>query len=191
MAVQTWRLLTLPGWQGSGAQHWQTLWEAQLGCQRVEQHDWVRPRRGDWMARLDEVLLDDERPALLIAHSLGCELVAAWAAHSRHVNRVHGALLVAPPDLSQSALRQALPGWWPPAARQRLPFPSTLVASRSDPYADPAHSAALADAWGSELVWDPAGGHLNAESGLGDWPRGRALLQALGAVAQPMTQGGQ
>ena len=36
------------------------------------------------MARLDEVLLGSRRRrAVLVAHSLGCQLVAAWAAHSR------------------------------------------------------------------------------------------------------------
>ncbi len=32
-------VLTLPGWHGSGPEHWQTLWEQQSGYQRVQQHD--------------------------------------------------------------------------------------------------------------------------------------------------------
>ena len=28
------------------------------GCERVEQDDWLWPRRGDWMSRLEEVLLE-------------------------------------------------------------------------------------------------------------------------------------
>ena len=74
------RVLSLPGWLDSGPGHWQTLWESQHGDTRVVQSDWLWPKRGDWMARLEEVLLEDERPALLAAHSLGCQLVAAWAA---------------------------------------------------------------------------------------------------------------
>ena len=62
--------LLLPGWQNSGIGHWQTQWEALYGDQRVQQHDWDWPRRGDWMARLDEVLLDSDEPAVLVAHSL-------------------------------------------------------------------------------------------------------------------------
>ncbi len=79
------------------------------------QDDWLWPRRGDWMARLDEVLLADARlaqtPALLAAHSLGCLLVAAWAAHSRHTARVAGALLVAPPDTERADFPPQLAGW--------------------------------------------------------------------------------
>ena len=72
--------LLLPGWQNSGPAHWQSRWEALHGFERVEQADWVWPRRGDWMACLEEALLADPRPAVLAAHSLGCHLVAAWAA---------------------------------------------------------------------------------------------------------------
>ena len=39
-------VLTLPGWQGSGPEHWQSRWEALHGFIRVEQHDWMRPLRG-------------------------------------------------------------------------------------------------------------------------------------------------
>ena len=40
-------VLLLPGWQNSGPQHWQTLWEQRHGYHRVEQSDWDRPLRGD------------------------------------------------------------------------------------------------------------------------------------------------
>ena len=171
-------VLILPGWQGSGPGHWQTRWEALPGHERVEQHDWMRPLRGDWIARLDEVLVDRGGPVLLAAHSLGCLLVAAWAAHSRHTGRVRGALLVAPPDLSREDLRHALPGWWP-VPRERLPFASAVVASRDDPYGAFAQAEQRARDWGSTLHDAGACGHINADSGLGDWPQGQAWLRAL------------
>ena len=127
------QVLILPGWQGSGPAHWQSRWEALHGYARVEQHDWQQPRRGDWLARLDETVIDSERPVVLVAHSLGCILVAAWARFSRHSHQVRGALLVAPGDVEQPDLASALPGW-APILRDPLPFPSLLVASRDDPY---------------------------------------------------------
>ncbi|MCB1978344.1 MAG: alpha/beta hydrolase, partial [Burkholderiaceae bacterium] len=42
------------------------------------------PLRGDWSARLDEVVVDTHGPVVLVAHSLGCILAAWWAAHSQH-----------------------------------------------------------------------------------------------------------
>src|SRR5665647_3719102 len=97
-------VLLLPGWQNSGPDHWQSLWETAHGYQRVEQHDWLRPLRGDWIARLEDVLLQQKAPAVLVAHSLGCLLVAAWAAHTRNPQLVKAALLVAPGDAEREEL---------------------------------------------------------------------------------------
>ncbi len=171
-------VLILPGWQNSGPGHWQSRWQEQHGFRRVEQHDWMRPLRGDWIARLEDELLACNAPALLVAHSLGCIQTAAWAAHSRNTARVCGALLVAPPDVEREDLRQLLPGW-APIARQRLPFASVVVASSDDPYGSADHARLLASRWGSALVKIGPRGHINAESGLGDWPEGLALLQDL------------
>ena len=174
-------VLTLPGWQGSGPEHWQSRWERLHGCVRVEQHDWMRPLRGDWTARLEEVVLAQPGPVLLAAHSLGCLLAAWWTAHSRHAHRVVGALLVAPPDIERDDLRQQIPGWAPPA-RQRLPFASILVASSDDTYGSLQNASHLAADWGATLYNVGPRGHINADSGLGDWDEGLALLRSL-AVA--------
>ena len=171
-------ILILPGWQGSGPQHWQSLWQAQFAYQRVAQHDWLRPLRGDWIARLEDVVLSTDAPAVLVAHSLGCMLVASWAAHSRNTHRVKAALLVAPGDVEQEALRPVLASW-SPIPLQPLPFKSTLVASQDDPYCSFARAQDFAAAWGSTLVDAGAAGHINADSGLGDWPQGQRLLNEL------------
>lgn len=171
-------VLILPGWQGSGPQHWQSLWQARQGFQRVDQHDWLRPLRGDWIARLEDVVLSTTEPVVLVAHSLGCMLVAAWASHSRNTHRVKAALLVAPGDVEREALRPVLTSW-SPIALQPLPFKSTLVASQDDPYCSFERAQSFAAAWGSVLVDVGAAGHINADSGLGDWAQGQALLNEL------------
>lgn len=171
-------VLILPGWQNSGPGHWQSLWQVQFGYQRVEQHDWMRPLRGDWMGRLEDVLLSLDGPAVLVAHSLGCQLTAAWAAHSNNTHRVKAALLVAPGDPECDELHPVLASW-SPLVLKSLPFPSTLVASSDDPYCSPERATQFASAWGSRLLNIGARGHINAESGLGDWLAGQALLQEL------------
>jgi hypothetical protein len=56
--------------------------------------------------------------------------------------------------------------------RQRLPFRSLLVSSQNDPFCSPERAEQLASDWGSEH-WDLGPkGHINADSGLGDWPEG-------------------
>jgi uncharacterized protein len=174
--------LILPGWQDSGPAHWQSRWEALHGFHRVQQADWWQPLRGDWMMQLEQAVLESDRPIRLAAHSLGCHLAAAWAAHSQHAHRVQAALLVAPPDLDAPDLPPQLHSWRPPV-RQRLPFPSLLVYSLDDPFGRPEQAATLAADWGCATLSLGARGHLNAESGLGDWPEGIALLDALAAAA--------
>lgn len=179
-------VLILPGWQNSGAGHWQSRWESSHGYQRVEQHDWQQPLRGDWVARLEDVILGCDEPVVLVAHSLGCILTAAWAAHSRNTQRVKGALLVAPPDVDREEVRQSLSSW-APVPLNLLPFASIMLASSRDPYCRPERARAFAAAWGSELVDVGPHGHLNADSGLGDWPEAHEKLQALmNSAAAPL-----
>jgi predicted alpha/beta hydrolase family esterase len=174
------RVLLLPGWQNSGPDHWQSRWERAHGYERVEQHDWMRPLRGDWIARLEDVVLSSDGDLVLVAHSLGCLLVAAWAAHSRNTHRVSAALLVAPGDVEREEVRPLLPSW-SPVPLQALPFNSLLVGSGNDPHCRAERSRQFARAWGSELVDLGQAGHINAESGLADWPQGHALLRQLQA----------
>ncbi len=171
-------VLLLPGWQNSGPLHWQSLWEQRHGYVRVDQYDWVRPLRGDWVARLEEVILTCDEPAVLVGHSLGCILAAAWAAHSRNTHRVKAALLVAPVDPERADVRELLPGW-APVPLQALPFPSVLLASRDDPYCEFERARLFGYAWGSQFMDYGPCGHINADSGLASWPEGHVLLQDL------------
>ncbi len=171
-------VLILPGWLDSGPQHWQGRWVEKYGDRRVEQSDWATPRRGDWMARLDEVVVDSDGPLALAAHSLGCHLVASWAAHTRHAARICAALLVAPPDVTREDFPPAMSTWRRPVL-QPLPFAATLVYSTDDPFGSPEAARALATAWAcDDAVSIGPAGHINADSGLGDWPQGRAWLEA-------------
>jgi predicted alpha/beta hydrolase family esterase len=174
--------LLLPGWLNSDATHWQSRWEVLHGYTRVEQDDWTWPRRGDWMVRLDEVIQQQDAPVVLVAHSLGCQLVAAWAAHSQHTARVVAAWLVAPPDTEREDMPPNLFNWRP-MVRSKLPFASRVLASSDDPYCALARAEELARDWGSQM--EPVGprGHINGESGLADWTDGhRALIQWLQAL---------
>jgi uncharacterized protein len=216
------RVLLLPGWLDSDATHWQSRWQHQHGYTRVVQDDWLWPKRGDWMARLEDTLLDDGAlvvsghtmpegrdqamlggheqtmpagddqmppvrqaapPTILVAHSLGTHLVAAWAAHSKHTHLVAGALLVAPPDVERGDMPPNFSSWCP-IVRQRLPFPALTVVSSDDPYATLDVATGMAKDWGTALVNIGPCGHINGASGLGNWDAGHQwmleLLQPVG-----------
>jgi predicted alpha/beta hydrolase family esterase len=172
-------VLMIPGWNGSGAGHWQTIWEQKYArFRRVEQRNWTRPARPDWLAQIGDDLDRAPSRTFLVAHSLGCLAVAHWAAAAgRKTDRVAGAFLVAPPWLAQSDHCPAQLTAFLPMPLHRLPFPSLLVASEDDPYLPIEAAAPLASAWGAQLVDVGRQGHINVESGHGPWPTGEGLLR--------------
>lgn len=171
--------LILPGWQGSPDLHWQSHWQRCLpGARRVEQRNWLTPRRVDWVETLDRAL--DAAPVVVVAHSLGCATLAHWAAQAspERLGRVLGALLVAPADVERPDCPAALRDF-APLPRQRLPFPSLLVASDNDPAASVPRALAMAGDWGAEAVVLPGAGHINVKSGHCRWEEGFAWLYRL------------
>ncbi|NVB84659.1 MAG: alpha/beta hydrolase [Kofleriaceae bacterium] len=168
------RFLIVPGWAGSGPDHWQSYWEEDLaGATRVEMPDWLEPRREGWIAALDAAIASCREPPILVAHSLGCIAIAHWAARRRRT--IRGALLVAPADVDRST---AVLAEFAPVPRHTLPFPSRVVASDDDPYATLERSRELARDWGSAFTVLERAGHINAASGLGRWREGHVLLPA-------------
>ena len=175
-ATGDWPLLIQPGWQDSGPEHRQSHWQQRLGARRVHNRDWHAPQLEEWLAGLHAGLEACGRPAVVIAHSLGCITVAHYA--RRHPERIAAALLVAPADVERSAVPAALAGFGP-IPRAPLPFPAVVVASSNDPYCLPVRAAALAAAWQAPVEWLSGAGHINAGSGLGGWQEGERYLQRL------------
>ncbi|AWN22110.1 alpha/beta hydrolase [Deinococcus irradiatisoli] len=168
-------LIFVPGLGSSGPQHWQTLWQGKFGGVRVEQDDWNAPTPESWAARLHEVIEATLGDLLLVAHSAGVLTVAAYAQRYASSPRVSGALLVAPPDVERADMPQEVyPLRAVPLAA--LPFPALVVASENDPYATFERAAELAEAWEAELVTVGEAGHINVESGHGEWEEGEILL---------------
>jgi len=171
------RALILPGLYDSGPEHWQTLWERDDPTfVRVVQRDWETPIRQEWVGELETAVGATGPDVVLIAHSAGCALAAFWAAAT--TLRIRGALLVAPADTEAESYPLG-PKGWRPLPLVRLPFPSIVVASSNDSFATLDRAQAFADSWGSRFVPIGEAGHINAESGLGCWPRGRELLAEL------------
>ena len=167
-------VLLVPGIFNSGPGHWQTLWEERLpGVHRVQQRDWEHPVCGEWVDTLDAAIAKAGEP-VLVAHSLGCLVVAHWAAQSDRV--VHGMLLVAVPDPTGRSFPREAIGFAavPSSLRERH---VTVVSSSDDPYSSAAFVNRCVALWGAEHVQLGAVGHINAESGLGAWPQGWAMVE--------------
>lgn len=187
-------VLIVPGLRDHVADHWQTLLAARLTKVRS-----VPPLEHDKLscaARVDAVdraLQDIEGPVVIVAHSAGAMMVAHWAISrytrytfgTRNTLDIRGALLAAPADL-ETPMPAGYPtvdvldsNGWLPLPRARLPFPSIVAASSNDPLARLDRTLELARCWGSRLVELGAVGHLNPNSGFGEWPRAEELIHAL------------
>lgn len=181
--------IILPGIGGSGEAHWQTIWEqADPSMVRFRPTSWDTPDLTDWMRALDQAIAETNEPPLLVAHSLGCLLVAHWAASKGRV-AVRGAFLVAVPDPNGPAFPRAAPSFRD-LPGEPLPFPSLVVASRDDPYATLDYDKEQAAQWGAGFVDVGLHGHINEASGLGEWPTGVGLLEAFRAgLSNPNASG--
>jgi len=163
--------LLIPGLNGSAADHWQRHWEREKPqALLVEQEDWACPVVGDWQERLDEALSNTDG-AFLVAHSLGCLLVASYA-HRRQAERIKGALLVAPCSLAAVQRLHPCTVRFGDEPLDRLPFPTLVIGSLDDPYMSVEQLELHVARWGSELTTIGFAGHINIASGFGRWPEG-------------------
>ena len=172
-------IILLPGIGGSGESHWQTLWERRdAAMTRFQPGDWDKPELGAWIDALETAVQGAAKPPVLVAHSLACLLVAHWQAMS--TTAVAGAFLVAVPDPASDAFPREAASFANPPERP-LRMPSLIVASSNDPFGTPDYSRRRAAEWECGLIEIGAAGHINGQSGLGDWQEGLNLLTAFRA----------
>lgn len=180
MPSSTTPVLILPGIGDSGPGHWQSLWQqSRPHLQRVVQRDWDRPACDAWRDVLETAVEHYHGDVLVVAHSLGCLLLAHWAQYTRLT--IQGALLVAVPDPEGKNFPSAAQGF-APVPNARFAFSSIVVASSNDPYASLAFGQRCAAVWGSRFINIGAAGHINADSGFGEWHEGLVLLDSFRAL---------
>lgn len=179
------RLVIVPGLGDSGPGHWQSLWEQKFGAARVRQDDPDRPTPASWAARLQEVIEATPGELILVAHSCGVPTVAHWARLFGGHERVRGALLVSPPDVERPHPDFPAVAQMAPQPLDPLPFPALVVASENDPFCTPERAESFANAWGAAFVMAGEAGHINVDSGHGEWPEGEVLLSEVLHVWTP------
>lgn len=168
-------ILIVPGYTNSGPEHWQTRWQQKLSTsRRVEQAEWSKPVREDWVARLVEEVNASTKPVVLVAHSLG--VATAIHALPQIGNKIAGAFFVALPEVTNPGIRPRHLMTFGPYPRDPLPFPSVAIASRNDPFGSYEHADDITAAWGSLLIDAGMSGHINVESGHGPWPEGTMVF---------------
>lgn len=172
MKISETDILLIPGYGKPLPGHWILRWRDKMPTAHiVKQTELLAPLKKDWLGKLVEEVEAAERPVVLVAHSLGCILVA----HGAHAlkDKVKGAYLVAPSDWDREGLVEDFDGGdFKPVPQDPLPFPAHLVASRNDPYCTFERAQEFANAWGTTFQDAGEAGHINLESGHGPWPEG-------------------
>jgi predicted alpha/beta hydrolase family esterase len=163
-------ILVVPGLNGSGPTHWQSWIEPLLGAARVEQADWTQPDIDLWSARVEHEVGRRRAPVWLVSHSFGC--LASVVAARRMPGRIAGALLVAPACPEKFGITAHIP-------QTPFDFPSIVAASRNDPWMKYLSAMYWAERWGARLIDLGDAGHVNVESGHGEWPDGLELFRQL------------
>lgn len=167
----------VPGLGNSDEKHWQTLWERKYSFMRVHQMNWNTPNCDEWIKIIDRTVMQyDPNKIILVAHSLGCVAVAFWT--QKLQRKVKGALLVAPSDTEAEAYPAGTTGFTP-IPISKLPFKSIIVASSDDPLLKFERAAYLAYCWGGTLMNIGKAGHINTDSGYGEWNEGVEILKQL------------
>jgi predicted alpha/beta hydrolase family esterase len=174
-------LLILHGLYGNGPGHWQEWLAGEAAAAGMDVRYPALPEKDAptpdaWLAALDAELADLDPDALQVAaHSLACHL---WAMRAgRGDLRAARVLLVAPPSARELA---AVCPTFPTTDLAAQPLlaacaDTTLVLGEDDPYR-PSQDAFRRT--GVATQWLAGGGHINVDSGYGEWPH--ALRWVLG-----------
>ena len=156
-----------------GHDHWTSRWARNLRTGRLVDITAASGAAGNGHATpLQAALADTARPVVLVGYHLGVASIVT-AAEQLAAEQVKGAFFVAPADLSLSCCESHDAGT---LSNAPLPFPSLLVASRSDPRCSFEKASDMALAWGSHLVDAGDVGQIDPSSGHGPWPEGLMRL---------------
>lgn len=130
---------------------------------------------------MDAAIAAAPRRVVLLAHSLAVATAVKWAASASEsqLNKVAGALLVAATNVDDPDPSFDLVRPFAPMPLKRLPFPTLVVASRTDPRVTFDQATAFAAAWGADLADAGDLGHMGNETRLGLWPAGLLMLGRL------------
>lgn len=158
----------VPGLRDSDAQHWQSCWGRRFpDWRRISQRNWQQPDIDAWVSAIRRELTSCQRPAILVGHSFGA-LASCRLVQTQRPN-VAGIVLVAPAEPSFFELEEAVQA-------AALPTPTLMVISQNDPLMPVERARFWAERWEACLLDIGEAGHINTESGFGEWEYGLAQL---------------
>lgn len=166
------KILLLHGWGGSDSPHWQSWLAAEIAREYgsvsfLEFSNFDFPKLDIWKKELNEHL-EDFKPDIVICHSLANTL---WfhLCNDGKLKEVEQLLLVAPPSLERKI--EEVKSFFPIEVPKILyAKEAMLVCSTNDPYMTLTEAQELQKSLDIEMKVLEGAGHINADSGFGEWP---------------------
>jgi len=182
-------IVTVPGYHGSNEKHWQSWLERTCpDVSRVSGIDWEQPHLFAWAGALEKHLDKLPGQVILVSHSFGA-LVSALVAHWR-ADKVAGLILAAPASPERFSLKgcrhedeDSISGFLPETSLDTL---GVLIGSENDPWLALNDAKQLSQQWGLAFFNAGKAGHINVDSGYGEWPLLREFVDALTDAIEPL-----
>lgn len=165
------KVLLLHGWGGSDYPHWQSWLAGELAkdygkVSFLKFSDYDEPKLDVWKQEL-KAELEEFKPDVVVCHSLANAL---WfhLCHENALDKVEYLYLVAPPSLNCDV--KELQEFFPVAIPEKLYAKNALlISSTNDPYMSEKEAEQLQKDLGIEMKTLQNAGHVNSESGFGNW----------------------
>ncbi|MCH9812565.1 MAG: alpha/beta hydrolase [Epsilonproteobacteria bacterium] len=166
------KVLLLHGWGGSDYPHWQSWLAGEIaktyGNVSFPLLDNPHfPSKNRQMRQIKRLLLE-EKPDIVICHSLACTL---WfhLCQEANITPIEHLLLVAPPSIETNI--DTIKTFFPVIIPTDLYAKEVMVVtSTNDPYLNIKEAHHIQKTLGVEMKIIENAGHINDESGYGNWP---------------------
>ena len=170
-------ILILPGYGDSGPGHWQTLWERGTAGRASSRTTGRIPISTAWTRRLDEALDRTDGP---VGSSRTAWVARWWRMRPRRSDRGSRARSSwRRPTSTRSAICCPRSKRSRPCRCDNCRSRRSSSAARTTRTPSPRACESFANAWGARHVELDGAGHVNVDSGHGEWPEGQRLLAEL------------
>lgn len=166
------KVLLLHGWGGSDYPHWQSWLAGELakdyGCVSfLKFSNFDFPNKNEWLLQLIKEL-EDFNPDIVICHSLA-NILWFHLCNEKKIREVQNLILVSPPspECTIKELSSFFPCTLPASLYAKN---SLLITSTNDPYITKKETQELEEALNIESLVLENAGHINSDSGYGEWP---------------------
>ena len=166
------KILLLHGWGGSDNPHWQSWLAGEIAkdygsVSFLRFSDYDTPLLEVWKKELLQSL-EEFKPDIVICHSLANTLWFHLCNDKTIKQNVKKLFLVAPPSLNSEI--EELKSFFPVQTPSNLYSEDTiLVTSTNDPYINMDEANGLKESLNIEMKILQDAGHINADSGYGEW----------------------